>query len=279
MDLAARLETAAPLRQAAGFSWREAGQGGGVPLVLLHGIGSNAASWLGQFEAFSAERRVIAWNAPGYGETAHLPVAAPVARDYGQALWRLLDHLGVGRCILVGQSLGAIMATAAARLEPTRVAALILASPATGYAVPAGGDLPETIVRRISDIHELGPEGMAQRRAMRLVTDGASPAVRALVRGAMAAVDPKGYEQATRLLAGSDLPALLEGVTLPGLVLWGAEDVVTPPAGCRRIADAFVGARQAEVPALGHAFATEGPQQFNEAIRPILLAADHVIGD
>ena len=80
--------------------------GPGPCIVFLHGIGSNSASWLGQFEAFCAERRVIAWNAPGYGETAHLPVAAPVACDYGQALWRLLDHLGVGRCILVGQSLG-----------------------------------------------------------------------------------------------------------------------------------------------------------------------------
>jgi len=279
MDFAApdpggRLDAVAPLRQGAGFSWREAGEGHRTPLVLLHGIGSNAGSWAGQFEAFSAERRVIAWNAPGYGSSAHLPAAAPVAEDYGAALWRLMDHLGVVKATLVGQSLGAIMATAAARIAPSRVAALVLASPATGYAVPAGAELPETIARRICDIRELGPEEMAERRAMRLVTGRASPEVRALVRQAMASVNPQGYEQAVRLLAGSDLPALLDGVELPGMVLWGGEDVVTPPAGCRRIAEAFRGARGVEIQGLGHAFATEGPAQFNEAIRPVLAAVD-----
>lgn len=279
MDLAARLDAVAPLRQDAGFSWREAGTGGALPLVLLHGIGSNAASWIGQLEAFATERRVIAWNAPGYGKSAALPGATPVPGDYGAALWCLLDRLGVTRCVLVGQSLGAIMATAAARSDPARVAALILASPATGYAVPAGAALPETIARRIADIRELGPQRMADRRAMRLVTDRATDEVRALVHGAMASVDPDGYEQAVRLLAGSSLPALLDGIALPGMVVWGGEDMVTPPAGCRRIAEAFTGCRGIEVPGLGHAFATEGPQQFNDAIRPVLSAADRATGD
>ncbi len=278
-DLSARLDAIAPLRDGAGFSWREAGEGSLTPLVLLHGIGSNAGSWVGQFEAFAAERRVIAWNAPGYGGSAPLPAASPVAGDYGGALWRLMDHLGAVEGILVGQSLGAIMAAAAARMAPSRVAALVLASPATGYGVPPGADLPETILRRISDIRELGPEGMAERRAVRLVTDQAAPEVRALVRGAMASVNPDGYEQAVRLLAASDLPAMLHGVSLPGMVLWGAEDVVTPPAGCRRIAEAFAGVHGIEILGLGHAFATEGPQEFNEAIRPVLAAVDCAGGD
>ena len=38
-----------------------------LPLVLLHGIGSGAASWVQQFEGLGATRRVLAWDAPGYG--------------------------------------------------------------------------------------------------------------------------------------------------------------------------------------------------------------------
>ncbi|VWX54556.1 alpha/beta fold hydrolase [Novosphingobium sp. 9U] len=282
MKLAARLETLAPLQHGAGFDWREAGGSRAVPLVLLHGIGSNSASWVGQFESFAAERRVVAWNAPGYGTSRPLPAAAPAAQDYGAALLDLLDHLSIGCCVLVGQSLGAIMATAAARIDPARVAALVLASPATGYGVPRDGALPETITRRIADIRDLGPERMADLRAKRLVTERASPKVRALVHGAMAAVNPHGYEQAVRLLAASNLPALLDGVAVHGLVIWGGEDMVTPPEGCRRIAAAFRGAQASELPGLGHAFATEGPQQFNAAIRPILAAADRAstsVGD
>ncbi|WP_404477780.1 alpha/beta fold hydrolase [Novosphingobium sp. BL-52-GroH] len=277
-DAKAWLDAEAPVRHAeidgAVRTWREAGSGSGVALVLLHGIGSNADSWVGQLAAFAPERRVVAWNAPGYGGSTPLAPAAPVAADYARALFGLLDHLGIARCVLVGQSLGAIMASAAARIAPGRVAALVLASPATGYGVPAGGELPETITRRIADIRELGPRGMADRRAMRLVTDAASTEVRAMVHGAMAAVTLDGYEAAVRMLAGSDLPGLLHDVTVPGLVVWGASDVVTPPAGCRRIAEAFTGAAHVEVPGLGHAFATEDPEQFNAAIRPVLAAAD-----
>lgn len=275
-DLSVRLDAIAPLRESHGFNWREAGEGDGLPLVLLHGIGSNAGSWVGQFEEFARERRVIAWNAPGYGTSAPLGQASPVARDYAAALWAFLDARGVGRCHLVGQSLGAIMATAAARISPSRVASLVLASPATGYAVPPGGVLPETIARRISDVHDLGPQGMADARAMRLVTDRASPKVKALVHAAMASVNPVGYEQAVRLLTVSDLPGLLKGITRPGLVVWGAEDIVTPPAGCKRIAEAYVGAQGLEIPGFGHAFATEAPDEFNAAIRPIISA---VAGD
>lgn len=278
IDAQAWLDAEAPVRHAeidgAVRTWREAGSGAGVPLVLLHGIGSNADGWVGQLAAFAPERRVVAWNAPGYGGSTPLASAAPIAADYARALIGLLDHLGIARCVLVGQSLGAIMASAAARIVPGRVAALVLASPATGYGVPPGGELPETITRRIADIRELGPRGMADRRAMRLVTEAASTEVRAMVHGAMAAVTLDGYEAAVRLLAGSDLPGLLDGVTVPGLVIWGGADVVTPPAGCRGIAEAFVGAAHFEVPGLGHAFATEGPEQFNAAIRPVLAAAD-----
>jgi pimeloyl-ACP methyl ester carboxylesterase len=229
---------------------------------------------VGQFTAFASERRVVAWNAPGYGDATPLASEAPDARDYAGALLGLLDNLGIARCVLVGQSLGAIMVSAAARIAPRRIAALVLASPATGYGVAFGAALPETITRRIEDIRALGPQGMADQRAMRLVTEAASPQVRALVHGAMAAVTLEGYEKAVRLLACSDLPTLLDGVSLPGLVIWGGADVVTPPAGCQRIADAFAGAARHEVPGLGHAFATEAPDQFNAAIRPVLAAAD-----
>lgn len=283
MEVGDWLEAHAPLRrtEAAGTvrQWREAGTGPGLPLILLHGIGSNADSWVGQLRAFAPERRVIAWNAPGYGESTRLREPSPVAHDYGQALCDLLDELGIERCVLVGQSLGAIMATAATRIAPERIAALVLASPATGYDVPRGGELPETIQRRIDDIRLLGPALMAERRASRLVTENASDETRQLVHAAMAAVNADGYEQAVRLLAASNLPALLDGVSVPGLVMWGGNDVVTPPETCEIVAQAFAGAAQIEIDGLGHAFATEGPEAFNDAIRPVLAAADRDQGD
>lgn len=260
------------------LSWRQMAPDGlaadALPLVLLHGIGSSSRAWQGQFAGFGPERPVHAWNAPGYVGSDPLPMAWPIAADYGAAALAWLDFLGIERCVLVGQSLGAIMATALARLAPHRVAALALASPASGYRVPAGAPLPEKIAARIADLHTLGPSGLADARAHRLLTSAAGADARAIVHAAMAEVVPQGYEQAVHLLAGADLLENVTHLAIPTMVLWGGEDVVTPPADCAKVADAVPGALRVAVPGGGHAFATELPEAFNAAIRPLIATAE-----
>src|SRR5471032_2163670 len=57
-----------------------------LPLVLLHGIGSGAASWVQQFEVLGASRRVLAWDAPGYGASTPVDAQSPVASHYATVL-------------------------------------------------------------------------------------------------------------------------------------------------------------------------------------------------
>jgi pimeloyl-ACP methyl ester carboxylesterase len=68
----------------AAFSFLEAGSG--PPLVLLHGIGSAAASFRYQLEALSARFRVVAWDSPGYGASTPLAIEHPDTSDYAAAL-------------------------------------------------------------------------------------------------------------------------------------------------------------------------------------------------
>jgi pimeloyl-ACP methyl ester carboxylesterase len=262
-------------------SWRAAGPADGtpasasaLPLVLLHGIGSNARAWAGQFAGFADTRRVIAWNAPGYAGSAPLPFVWPTPDDYAAALAQLLDHLGIARCVLVGQSLGAVQATAFALGAPGRVAALVLASPASGYGVARGDPLPDGVARRIADVETLGPAGLADARYARLLGEGASAAAHAIVRRAMAEVAPHGYAQAARLLAAADLPRAVTGLQVPVTTLWGSLDRITPPDRCAAVAAATPGGRFQEIPGGGHAVATECPDAFNQALRPILAEAD-----
>jgi pimeloyl-ACP methyl ester carboxylesterase len=255
------------------MAWRELGPEHGLtPLVLMHGIGSSSRAWGGQFAAFGGERRVIAWNAPGYAGSDPLAQPAPGPADYAQALLGLVDHLGLDRIVLVGQSLGAIMATAAALAAPTRVESLVLVSPAGGYATPFGQPLPASVQSRLDDLADLGPAGLAAARSHRLLTDRAGPLARDIVRQAMAEIRPDGYVQASRMLAGADLPAMMPDVRAPTTVIWAAEDVITPPAGCRRVADSLPGATAVELPRGGHAVATEYPEMFNAALRAVLEA-------
>lgn len=256
------------------MAWREAGAGEGIPLFLMHGIGSNARAWAGQFADFAGDRRVVAWNAPGYAGSDPLDGDAPDADDYARAALALMDHLGIARCVLVGQSLGAVMATALALRAPERVVALALASPAAGYGLPPGAPLTEALARRIEDVRTLGPAGLAAARADRLLTADASAEARAIVHAAMAEVVPDGYAQAVHLLAGADLPRAAAGLAVPCLVLWGGADVVTPPAACRRVAEAIPHAWSVEIPGVGHAFATEAPVLFNHSLGRFLETAE-----
>jgi pimeloyl-ACP methyl ester carboxylesterase len=254
-------------------SWRAAGVGSALPLVLLHGIGSNSSSWAGQLAGLAGDRQVIAWNAPGYPGSDTLPAPWPSARDYGAALIALLDYLGIRRCVLIGQSLGAIVAATVAVETPSRVAALMLASPASGYAAPPGGDLPAPVAGRLAEVEELGPRGLADKRSGRLVTERASPAARDLVWRAMSEVTVDGYRQASRMLACADIKRDAARLTVPTIVAWGGEDVVTPPESCRAVADAVPGGRAVELPTLGHGFATEDPAAFNQVVRQLLALA------
>lgn len=106
-------------------------QGSGIPLTLLHGISSGAASWHKQMAL--PGYRVLAWDMPGYGESPMLAAAPADAGDYADALARMLDRAGVEQTILVGHSLGALVAAAFAAKYPQRVLYLVLADVAQGY--------------------------------------------------------------------------------------------------------------------------------------------------
>lgn len=237
-------------------SYRRAGVG--PMLVLLHGIGSASGSWLRQLQGLQASHTLLAWDAPGYGASTALPVEQPTARDYGVQVWRWLDSLGLdGRPVtLVGHSLGALMAAAAAAVAPTRVARLVLLSPAQGYG-QAIAELRERKLRdRLQVLETWGPTGMAQRRGAAMLSPAADASLVEFVQTIMAQIHPAGYTQAARMLAGADLASELEPLHCPVLIASGAADTITPAPGCESLA-LRLGHPYRSLGAVGHACALE----------------------
>lgn len=267
----ARLDACFPARNVAVaggavLSVRECGQG--PVLVCLHGIGSGAASWIDTAALLAPQARVVAWDAPGYGESTPLEPAAPSAADYAARLSALLDALDIGSCVLAGHSLGAITAAAAARSD-ARIRGLVLVSPAIGYGAASRAEARAKVrTERLATLDELGIAGMAARRAGRLVSDLASEHARQWVRWNMARLNDHGYRQAVELLCSADLLADLPP-RVPVRVACGALDVVTPPAACEQVA------RQCGVPLelladAGHAGYVEQPQAVAALLRASL---------
>lgn len=251
-----------------GFSYRAAGEG--PPLVLLHGIGSGAGSWVHQLASLGSRYGVVAWDAPGYGSSTPLAPPEPEAADYAAALADFLDALGLARVALVGHSLGAIMAAAFARRHPERTGSLVLASPAQGYGTANAAARERRLAERLRLMEELGPEGHAHARAPRLVAADASAAARALVLWNLARLRPEGYAQAARLLAHADIMPDVAAHPQALLVVCGTADTITPEASCRAVAAAAARGVYRGIAGAGHACYLEAPNRFNALLRKFL---------
>jgi pimeloyl-ACP methyl ester carboxylesterase len=254
---------------AAGVSYL-ARPGRGTPVVLLHGIGSRSRSFVSLMEALDPRFSVVAWDAPGYGDSSPLTIEAPDASDYAAALNRLLAELDISRCILVGHSLGALIAARMAVVSTNRVAALALLSPALGYGADRNGPLPVSVATRLDELDRLGAAAFAAKRAPGLVADPAGrPDVLQQVESAMAEIRRPGYDQAARMLASGKLLKDAKQVAVPTAVWVGTQDRITPPDNARQVFEALPPpARRAyaEIPGAGHAACQERPVEVAGAI-------------
>ncbi len=210
----------------------------------------------------------LAWDMPGYGASA--PLDGPATADaYVDRLLAALDALHLRDIVLVGSSLGCVIAGRLMARAPNRALGAVLVGPALGYGVAADAPLPESVQARLDALDREGPEGYAAARAARLI-DGPErkPDVLAAVRRAMASLTVAGLAPASRLLASADLLADAARIERPVHVLVGAGDVITPPETARRLGDAL-GTRLAGfdvVPGAGHALVQEAPVPVAEAL-------------
>jgi pimeloyl-ACP methyl ester carboxylesterase len=245
------------------LAYRESGAG--RPLVLLHGLGSGSAFWLFQLEGLAERYRVIAWDAPGYGESDPFSIERPHPADYARALSVLTSALQVKDFVLVAHSLGSLVAAAYARMFPS-LAGMALISPAAGYS---GNE--EKAKERLKALDEPGPEGLAETRAPEMLY--APDIALELLRWDHRHIRRDGYRQATHCLVRGNLREDAPHYEGKVLVACGSADAVTPEAECRDIASRFPNAAYRSLPGLGHASPLEGPAQVNAAISDFASAA------
>lgn len=256
-------------------------------LVALHGIGSSAASWLEVARIFNLQRRLLAWDAPGYGESTKLADAQPQATAYAAQLQRLLESLSIDDFVLVGHSLGALSAAAftAKRVPRFTPKALVLISPALGYGSDERRDKGQQVrAQRLASIQDPGIEAMAAQRYRFLLSPQASPSAKAWVHWSMARLQVHGYSQATEMLCSDDLLSYCRSIqaerqredsvlhALPVHIWCGSDDVITTPAECQQVADIF------EVPlsliaGAGHACYVEQPDSVARMLNQALASS------
>lgn len=247
-------------------SYREAGSPADVPVVLLHGIGNSSAGWVQQFVSREEGSCLIAWDAPGYGDSSLLEPAVK-AEAYAQRLYEFMSAMGIARARLMANSWGTLTALAFLRLFPDRVRSLVLSGPSVGQGAQPR-DVREAIAaNRLKRLKELGPVRAAQEDAGRLVAEDTHALAAAYLPLCARDVTIEGFARALHVLCEAD------GVSMaplkhPVLIIAGAEDQIAPmPAHAKPLAAAAANARLEILSRCGHLPHFELPAAFAKLVR------------
>jgi pimeloyl-ACP methyl ester carboxylesterase len=246
------------------IAYREAGSGG-TPLVCLHGLGGGARSWQCQLDQMSVDRRVIAWDCPGYGGSDDHSLSSPSPADYADALAELLKGIGVDEPIdLIGHSMGGVIAPQLEARHPGTVRRMVLS--ATRFGFRDWGSYEQRLQEQV----DMTPEEFGKTRANGMCSPSASDAVKAGVASIASEIRTSGYRGAVHVLSVSDNRAEVAALEIPVLVLAGAEDRIAPEEVTADLADAIPGARREIIAQAAHAAYLEQPESYNARLRLFL---------
>ena len=247
-----------------GFAESDAGER--TPIVFLHGVGSDKSVWRPQLDFFGGERRAIAFDYPGYGESDPAPEGAG-RDDFAHAILDAMRSLEVQRAHICGLSLGGVIAIAMSALDADACASLILADSFASH--PDGQGIYDRSVAGSSDMRIL-----AEGRVDVLLAQPADQSVRAEVIETMAAIDPGAYVIGAEAVWLARQEARAAAIRCPTLVLCGAEDRVTPPALSITLTKLIPGASYEPIERAGHLSNLERPEDFNTLVRAFVRGVD-----
>lgn len=235
-----------------------------VPILFLHGVGSDKSVWNGQLEHFGRDRPAIAIDYPGYGESAFVPDAT--RDDFARAAWAALDALGISNAHICGLSLGGVVAMAMYAASPGRCCSLIIAD---SFAVhPQGQAIYDRSVAASNDMRRL-----AEARIGALMASE-DAALRAQVIETMARIDPEAYRLGARAVWLADQRERAAAIEAPTLILCGAEDAITPPALSEELAALIPNSRLEMIEGASHLANLDKAAEFNRLIEDFLAEAE-----
>lgn len=242
--------------------------GAGPLLLLLHANTHDRHDFDQISTALSRSRTVVAVDFPGHGDSP-IPLLPVSAVAFAEAVEELIEHLGVERCSLIGNSVGGYAAARFAIRHPRRCAALVL--------VQTGGFLAPTLRVRLA-CSLLGRPAVYRRIARRFTTRYMHPTSTADAQTIERVVRFASSDAGSRLAAGlwrsfidpeHDLRNTARTISAPTLIVWGSRDPIRPLSEgqdiLRYIPHATFHAMQT-----GHVPFVSDPQGFASLVEPFL---------
>jgi pimeloyl-ACP methyl ester carboxylesterase len=245
--------------------------GDGPPLVLLHGgVGDGPATWRHQIEGLCGEFTVVAWDAPGAGQSSDPPESFGMA-GYADCLAGVVHGLRLQRPHVAGLSFGGALALEFCRRHPAIPRTLILASAYAGWGGSLPVDVADQRLRQALALADLPPEELAGTLLPTMFAGATPPEDVDEFAASMRAFHPAGVRAMARACA-EDLRGALPNIAVPTLLVYGGKDERAPLAVAEDLQAAMAGSALVVLPDTGHACNIEAAEAFNGVVRNFLRA-------
>lgn len=247
-------------------------QGGGIPVVLLHGYPLSSEIWREQFRALEGLYRVITPDLRGHGKTM-APAGVYEMELLAADVLALLDSLDIEKFVMIGHSMGGYVTLAAYKLQPERFLALGL------IASQAGADTDEGRRARLDTVESVltsldGAQTVADQMLPKLFASDMPP-------------EPEVIEAVSKIITSTDVTAIvgslkgmairpdstpiLPDIQIPVLLLAGDKDMLIPAVRSETMAAVIPNATHIVVEDAGHMLMMERPGATTEALKTFLI--------
>jgi pimeloyl-ACP methyl ester carboxylesterase len=271
--------------------YRDEGNPTGLPVVLIHGAMASLHTWEPWVALLGDDFRLVTLDLPGHGLTGAVPDGDYDAEAFSAAIEAVADELGLQQFVLGGNSMGGGATWRFTLANPQRVIGMILVA-----SVPPGEwrQTPDEQEQQSAAANNDGPiffklmnQGWFRATARYLdpkplVEQGLrsayhnSPVVDqqlidryyelALREGTRAAI----LQRASRFRGDAAPPPDLSRLTMPTLIMWGANDALIPVSLVPRFESALPNASSVVYDDLGHVPMEEDPQRTAADVRAFL---------
>jgi pimeloyl-ACP methyl ester carboxylesterase len=244
------------------------------PIVCVHGYTGSADAFNALARQLEDRYRILALDVRGHGESAWSPAGTYGCADQAGDLAGFVTGLGLDKFVLIGTSMGGIIAMAYAADHAGRLSGLVIND--IGPEPEAGTQRITQMVGSRPDEFATLEEAMAYRRSVSPIVAGRSAEdQRELALGVLRGrpdgrwawkMDPVYIEQRVKHGAPARPPLwpALRALPCPTLVVWGTESDVLSEAQARRMVDVLPRGELVRVPGIGHA---------PTLVEPVVLAA------
>lgn len=242
----------------------------GVTLAYVNSLGSDLRIWDGVVARLPG-RPHLRHDLRGHG-LSDVPPAPYAIADHAADLLAVLDAHGLDRVVLVGISVGGLIALRATLERPEAVAALVLMDTAAKLGDEDGWNA------RIATVREQGLPAASETIVQRWFPERfrlAQPDAYRGYRNLLARTPAEGYVGTCAALRDEDLRERLHEIAVPALVMGGSEDVSTPPATVRELSVALPDARWHEIDGSGHLPCVDRPDEVADRVDAFLEEVLH----